>query len=413
MEMGNGKGKIMRILNNGRALRVVIVGAGIGGLTAAAALHQRGFEVSVYERAAQLGEVGAGLQVGPNAVKVIRALGLEAQFVKLAAEPQMRLSLKWDDGTIRAQEPYGDSMQERFGARYYMAHRADLHGLLRSLVAENTIHTGAECASVENLQQGAVVRLADGREVEADIVIGADGIHSVVRAALFGKGEARFTNQICWRIILPMQELHDAADKLPIRLTGNEYTGWLGPTGHVLFYPLRGGELLNIFAGRVSNEWADETWAVPSDIDEMLEAYAGWHPGMLHILSRAREAFKWGIHDRQPLEHWVAGRIALLGDAAHPMMPTLAQGGAISMEDGYAIARYLDEGRDNPVEALAAYERDRQPRGARMQLQARQQFLNNQLVPPPPPLPVDWIYGYDAVTSELRPLGAQTNVAPT
>jgi salicylate hydroxylase len=402
----------MEILDSRRALRVAIVGAGIGGLTAAAALRQRGFEVSVHERAPRLGEVGAGLQMGPNAVKVIRGLGLEQRFVERAAEPVVRLSLKWDDGAVRAREPYKGAMQERFGARYYMAHRADVHGLLQSLLPEQAIHTGAECVGVENRKDGAVVRLAGGREIEADIVIGADGIHSVVRNALFGESEARFTNQICWRIILPMQELHGAADKLPVPLSGMEYTGWLGPTGHVLFYPLRGGELLNIFAGRVSTEWAAETWTVPSAIDEMLEAYAGWHPGMLHVLSRAREAFKWGIHDRDPLDHWVAGRIALLGDAAHPMMPTLAQGAAISMEDGYAIARYLDAGRADPLAALAAYERERRPRASQVQLQARQQFLNNQLVPPPPPLPVDWIYGYDAADSPLGLDEGRFGIAP-
>jgi salicylate hydroxylase len=200
---------------------------------------------------------------------------------------------------------------------------------------------------------------------------------------------------------LPMSELHALAGRLPAGLDGSEYTGWLGPNGHVLFYPLRGGELLNIFAGRVSTEWAAETWTVPSGADEMLHAYAGWNDGMLAVLSRASETYKWGIHDRDPLARWVVGRVALLGDAAHPMMPTLAQGAAISMEDGYALARHVDACADAPARALAAYERERQPRGSRVQLQARQQFINNQLVPPPPPLPVDWIYGYDAVTGPL------------
>lgn len=392
----------MAILNSGRSLHVAVVGAGIGGLTAAAALCQmQGFDVSVYERAPQLGEVGAGLQMAPNAVKVIRALGLEARFRKIAAEPKVRLSLKWDDGTVRVREPFKGRMAEMFGASYQMAHRADLHQLLLSLVPPGSIHTGAECVDVENSRDGAVLRLAGGREIEADVVIGADGIHSAVRTKLFGKSEARFTNQICWRLILPMEELRMAADKLPVPLDGSEYTGWLGPNGHVLFYPLRGGELLNIFAGKVSEQWADETWAVPSAIDEMLDAYSGWHPGMLHILSRAKETYKWGIYDRDPLDRWADGRIALLGDAAHPMMPTLAQGAAISMEDGYAIARHIDLGRSDLTKALVAYERQRQPRASRVQLQARQQFLNNQIVPPPPPLPVDWIYGYDAVTSPI------------
>lgn len=384
-----------------RALRIAIVGAGIGGLTAAAALLQKGgFEVNVYERAATLGEVGAGLQVAPNAMKVIRALGLEEQFVKLAAEPQVRVSLKWDDGTVRARERFKGPMQEMFGAHYHMAHRADLHRLLLSLVPPASIHTGVECVGVASTTDGAVLRLASGGEIEADVVLGADGIHSVARTSLFGKSEARFTNQICWRLILPMEELHKAADKLPVPLDGSEYTGWLGPQGHVLFYPLRGGELLNIFAGRVSQQWADETWAVPSPIDEMLEAYAGWHPGMLDVMSRAKETSKWGIYDRDPLDRWTVGRVTLLGDAAHPMMPTLAQGAAISMEDGYAVARHLALGRIDPTAALAAYERERLPRATRVQLQARQQFVNNQMVPPPPPMPVDWIFGHDPVSGQ-------------
>lgn len=386
----------------GRKLKVIVVGAGIGGLTAAAALHQKGFEVQVYERARQLGEVGAGLQIAPNAVKVIRALGLEEEFMRVAAEPIERLSIKWDTGEVTVRERFKDRMPEIFGARYLMAHRADLHRLLLSRVPESSVHTGVACADVANTAEGAVMRTEDGREIEGDVILGADGIKSTVRGKLFGFLTPRFTNQICWRLILPMEELHRAADKLPTRLTGSEYVGWLGPTGHVLFYPIRGGELLNIFAGRVSTEWASDDWAVPSSKEEMLQAYAGWHPGMLHVLSQAAEVFKWGIHDRDPLDHWVQGRIALLGDAAHPMMPTLAQGAAISLEDGYAIARHLALGDADPTAALLAYERERQPRGKRVQLQARQQFINNQLVPPPPPLPVDWIYSYDAANGTMH-----------
>ena len=179
-------------------------------------------------------------------------------------------------------------------------------------------------------------------------------------------------------------------------MKGDEYCGWLGPNGHVLFYPLRGGELLNIFAGRVSeSDWAEESWTAPSSVSELLESYAGWNDGMLAVFARAQETFKWGIYDRDPLEQWAKGRVALLGDAAHPMMPTLAQGAAISMEDGYAVARHLAHGSDDPLAALRAYEAERQPRASRVQLQARQQFLNNQIVPPPPPLPVDWIFGHD------------------
>jgi salicylate hydroxylase len=389
-----------------RGLKVVVVGAGIGGLTAAAALHQKGIEVEVYEKARELGEVGAGLQIAPNAVKVIRALGLEPEFMEVAAEPLERLSIQWDSGEVRVREKFKGPMQEVFGARYHTAHRADLHRLLLSKVPESAVHTGVACESVANTPNGAVLRTSDGREVEADILIGADGIRSVVRRELFGARTPRFTNQVCWRIILPMEELRLAADKLPVPLNGSEYVGWLGPTGHVLFYPLRGGKLLNIFAGRVSSEWASDDWTVASSIDEMLQAYAGWHPGMLHMLSRAKEAYKWGIYDHDPLTTWVQGRIAVLGDAAHPMMPTLAQGAAMSMEDGMAIARAIDVHRDDPAAALAAFDAERQPRGSKVQLQARQQFLNNQIVPPPPPLPVDWIYAHDAATGMDFPAAA-------
>jgi salicylate hydroxylase len=392
----------MTMLEAGRALRVAIVGAGIGGLTAAAALRKMGgFDVSIYERSPELGEVGAGLQIGPNAVKVIRALGLEDRFMQLAAEPESRVTLKWDDGTEISREPFKGRMHSAFGAGYQMAHRADVHKLLLSLVPPESIQAGTECIDVQNGKDVVALRMANGQEIEADVVLGADGIHSVVRTAVFGKTRARFTNQICWRLVLPMEEIHKAADKLPGSFDGSQYTGWLGPRGHVICYPIRGGELLNIFAGRVSDQWTGEKWAVPGPVDEMLEAYAGWHPGLLYLLSRATEVFKWGIHDHDPLGAWVSGRIALLGDAAHPMMPTLAQGAAISIEDGYAIARHLDARRADPVAALAQYERARLPRATRVQLQARQQFLNNQQTPPPPFLPTDWIYGYDVVTSPL------------
>lgn len=377
--------------------RIGIIGAGIGGLTAAAALVQADFEVTVFEKASSLGEVGAGLQIGPNAMRVIDALGLRQAFQDSAAEPTERVSLQWDTGALRVREPMMQRMVELYGDRYFMAHRADLHSLLLSRVPAQSIQTGAECADVRQTRNEALVQLSDGRELAFDAVIGADGIHSKVQSALFGQSNARFTGQICWRLIVPMAAFEANRDQLPVDLNGMEYTGWLGPTGHVLFYPLRRGKLLNIFAGRVSSDWAQESWAVHSDIDEMMRAYEGWHPAMLDIMATATEASKWGIHDRDPLPRWTDGRIALLGDAVHPMMPTLAQGAAISMEDGYALARYFAGSPDDLPTALKAFEEERRPRAARVQMQAREQFVNNQKVPAPPPLPVDWIYSHDAV----------------
>jgi salicylate hydroxylase len=381
-----------------RTLRIAIIGAGIGGLTAAAALHQRGFEVVVHERAPQLGEIGAGLQMAPNAVKVVCALGLEARFLALGAEPSVRLSLNWNDGSLRAREQMKGSMEQTYGARYCTVHRADLHRLLLSCLPASAVRTGVACVGAQTSGNVAVARFADGSEVEADLVIGADGIHSAVRTGLFGDIPAKFTNQVCWRMILPMAELAALADRMPVPLDGSEYTGWLGPTGHVIFYPLRGGELLNIVAGHHTTEWTEESWSVRSTVEEMLAAYAGWNDGLLAVFARAQETYKWGIYDREPLPRWVDGRVTLLGDAAHPMMPTLAQGAAISMEDGVALARHIGDSSGDAQAALAAYERERQPRASQVQLQARQQFRNNLQVPAPPPMPVDWIYGHDAVT---------------
>ncbi|MDB5569469.1 MAG: hypothetical protein JWN93_652 [Hyphomicrobiales bacterium] len=380
-----------------RPLKVIVIGGGIGGLTAAGALIQHGFDVEVYERAPAMGEVGAGLQLGPNALKVARALGLLDELRKTAAEPLNIVSVRYDTAELNYREPLRSISQERYGAPYFTAHRADLHALLARLVPENRIHLQAECTGFEATPGGVVVRFADGSQREADVVIGADGIHSVVRRQIFGADKPRFTNQICWRAMVPI-------DLWPKRIgpggsvaiERDEYVAWLGPTGHVICYPIRGGEMMNIFAGRVWEEWVDESWSVPSSAQEMLSAYAGWNEALLNVFAQVGQSFKWGIYDRDPLPKWTHGAVTLLGDAAHPMMPTLAQGAAISMEDGYAVARHLASRPGDPLAALEAYDQERRPRASRVQLQARQQFENNRKSPAPPPLDRDWIFRHDA-----------------
>ncbi len=380
-------------------MRVAVIGGGIGGMTAAAALHQQGFEVAVYERASTLSEVGFGLQMGPNAVKVIRALGIFDEFAKLAVEPSGFTSITWDQANFRYRHPWAGVMEKRFGAPYMMAHRPDIHQLLIGVVPSSSIHLDMQCVSCANSERGATARFANGAEIEADVLIGADGIHSVVRKLLFGESPARFTSQICWRAMVPIEYAPTAVGPgRSVKLAANDYVGWIGPTGHVICYPVSGGKYLNIFAGRVSETWADETWSVPSSPDEMLKSYSGWNDALLDVFRQIKSCYKWGIYDREPLASWVDGRIALLGDAAHPMMPTLAQGAAQSMEDGCALARILADHRDDPSAGLQAYNNERQPRGKRVQQQARDQFNNNRLPSAPPPLSVDWIYQYDAST---------------
>jgi len=384
-----------------RAKRIAIMGGGIGGMTAAAALHQRGFEVAVYERAAGLSEVGFGLQLGPNAVKVARSIGILDELKRFAVEPSAMVSLKWDTADLRYRNSWDGLMQRRFGAPYMMAHRPDLHDALIRKVPASSIHLNKSCTGITNTTDGAAATFADGSQIEADAIIGADGIHSVVRKALFGESAARFTNQICWRAMVPME---DAPSQVgpdgSIALAPTDYIGWIGPNGHVICYPVRGGKYMNIFAGRVSEQWADESWSVPSSVDEMLQAYAGWNDALLGMFRKIKSCYRWGIYDREPLETWISGRIGLVGDAAHPMMPTLAQGAAQSMEDGLAIARVLADHKDDLAAGLAAYDRERQPRGRNVQLQARDQFNNNRKPVAPPPISTDWIYGYDADTGE-------------
>ena len=386
-----------------KAPKVAIIGGGIGGFVAAAALDRMGIEVQLFERAGELGEVGAGLQLGPNAVKVLNALGLEQRLLDVAAEPTNMVSVRHDDAALRYREPLKAISQDRYGARYLMAHRADLHRMLVDLVPENRIHVDRNCVEAETRQKGAVARFQDGTEIEADLVIGADGIHSAVRTSIWGKDSPRFTNQICWRAQVPSSEMPErVGPDGSVQIDRDEYVGWLGPNGHVLCYPIRSGQIINIFAGRVSDEWLPESWAVPSSVEEMLNAYTGWNPTLLELFTKVSEVYKGGIFDRDPLKTWFSGRVGLLGDAAHPMMPTLAQGAAMAIEDGFVLARQLARQTDDLPAALRAYDSERRPRASRVQLQARQQFESNQKVPAPPPLSRDWIFEHDATLPPER-----------
>jgi salicylate hydroxylase len=389
-----------------RPLRIAIIGGGIGGLTAAVALRQRGFEVEVYERSGKLEEVGAGLQVGPNSVKVLRALGLEEALRRNAFEPTNMLSLKWDDATLRSRAPFKETTVEKYGAPYMTAHRAHIQGLLRDALPERIIHLGATCVGATSTDHVAVARFADGSEIEADAVIGADGIRSAIRAQMFGADKPRFTEMMCWRCMVPMEKVpRKVGPGGSVELVPGEYFGWIGPNGHVICYPIGQGETLNIFAGHVTDQWVEESWSMRSSQQELLDAYAGWNEALLGMFREVDDVYKWGIYDRDPLPQWTQGRVTLLGDAAHPTMPTLAQGGNMAIEDGYVLGRILVRHGDNVNAALNAYVAERQPRTARITMQSRQQFANNRKVPPPPFLDRTWIFTFDATREPEPALG--------
>jgi 2-polyprenyl-6-methoxyphenol hydroxylase-like FAD-dependent oxidoreductase len=385
-----------------RTPRIAVIGAGIGGLAAACALRDRGCEVALYERASELGEVGAGLQLGPNAVKVLRALGVEDGLRELACEPRNIVSVAFDDAHLRFREPLKGAAAAQFGAPYLTVHRADLHRLLVDRLPAQGIHLNALCTGVSPQGGIAVASFADGGQIEADIIVAADGINSAVRESLFGMQAARYTQQMAWRCIVPIGRVPTRIGPgSAVEIGRDEYVGWIGPDGHVICYPIRGGELYNIFAGHVSEAWVDESWTVPSSVEELLAGFRGWNEALLAMLGQVEHCYKWGIRDRDPLPAWTKGRITLLGDAAHPMMPTLAQGAAITLEDAYALARNIAR-HDDPAAALAGYEAERRPRASKVQLQARTQFANNRKHPAPPPLSRDWIFAHDA-TREPAP----------
>lgn len=391
-------------------LRVAIVGAGLGGLAAAVALRARGCDVTVYEQAKAFAEVGAGIQVSPNAVKALRALGLEPGLGRFGALPEHHIGRSWRSGRILYRSATRAASCRLFGADFYQVQRSDLHRLLRSALSEETFRLGARCTGARNLPDGALVELADGTQVRCDVVVGADGIHSTVRDCLFGSETPRFTGVICWRGQVP-------AERLPAGLFGPDSFNWMGPGGCVVHYYVRPGKLVNFVAHRTADVWAEESWSLESDRRELLAAFAGWHPTLQRLFSATERCYKWALFDRDPLPRWSSGRITLLGDAAHPMLPFLAQGGAMAMEDGVILARVLERHAHDVPAALLRYEALRKARATRVQLGSRKRAEVCQVASPLAQLRrnlqhlydnwfnrgaaiqrADWIYEYDVAS---------------
>jgi salicylate hydroxylase len=386
--------------------KVAIVGAGLGGLTAGIALRQRGFDVTIYEQAGRLGEIGAGIQLSPNAMRVLMGLGLDKDFEAIAFEPDRHVVRNWKSGSIVSATQMKGVFRPQYGAGYFGAHRADLHAVLQRAVPSECVQLDARCTVVRQADDHVRLTFADGREATADVVIGADGIRSSVRDALFGPDAPKFTGHIVWRGLVP-------ASASPKSLIEPDMTAWFGPKGTIVTYYVRRGELVNWIA-HYETDWREESWSVETDWREAAEAYEGWHPTLGELFSRTERCYKWALYDRDPLPQWTKGRVTLLGDAAHPMLPYLAQGAAQSLEDGYVLADMLAQHRADPQAALQAYEQARRPRTSRIQLHARERGkINNAtstfarlkrdigyrlkrlLKPKEHTYKIEWIYGHD------------------
>ncbi len=343
-----------------RSPHVIIVGAGIGGLTAALALLRQGIDVTVCEQAAALGEVGAGVQISANGNRVLWKLGLGPALETVAWRPQGKVIRLWNTGQSWPLFDLGVESQERYGFPYLMFHRADLHGVLANAVREakpDAIRLGAHCTSVTYDDASATAHFADGDTATGDVLIGADGIHSVVRRALFGGDAPAATGLMAWRGIVDV-------DRLPNGLLPPVGANWVGPGGHVVHYFLRRGELLNFVAVREGSDWSIESWSTEGSVEECLADFAGWHETIHTLIRNLRTPYKWALFSREPMARWRRGPVSLLGDACHPMLPFLAQGAVMAIEDGFVLARAL-AAYDDPEQALDAYETARHDRTAR------------------------------------------------
>jgi salicylate hydroxylase len=336
---------------------IAIVGAGIGGLVAALALVRRGIDVDVYEQAPELRELGAGVQISANGTHVLHAVGLKQALENVQVLPTGKAIRLWNTGQSWKLFDLGMESVGRYGYPYITIHRGDLHGVIAQALEQakpGAIHLNRKCVGLSQNEDHVELRFESGEPVKSRVVVGADGVHSVIRENLFGASKPEFCGIIAWRGVLPME-------RVPASISRTIGTNWIGPGGHVVHYPLRGGSLLNIVALQERDDWKVEGWNVAGTTDEVLNDLRGWHPD-LHAVFRAVDVpYKWALALRPTMNAWSKGRCTLLGDACHPMVPFLAQGAVMALEDGIVLARAIEKYGAQP-EALSRYEAVRRDR---------------------------------------------------
>ena len=347
-------------------MNIIIVGAGIGGLVSALCLNKKGYKVEIYEQVEALSELGAGVQLSPNATRVLNHLDLFEDLEPYIFEPNSFQFLNYSSGKVITERKLGEAIKNDFNSPNYDIHRADLQKvLLDKIEAENIdIHTNMKVTSVGNNKNSAFIEVEE-KKIEADLIIGADGIHSKVSDSLFGKKEIIFTGNVAWRMLIPV-------DLLPKNLILPDTTVWLGPNKHFVTYHVNGGKNLNCVCLVEQDGWLNESWSEKGDIEELKKIYKGWNKKIGALLEHVdpNTLYRWALHDRPPMEQWSKGRILVLGDAAHPMLPFLAQGAAMAIEDGAVLANCIDI-FDDIDEALNQFEKIRKPRTSYVQSAAR------------------------------------------
>jgi salicylate hydroxylase len=345
-------------------LRIAVVGAGIGGLTAAVTLRQAGFDVDVYEQAPQLTEVGGGINMGPNAARVLYGLGLGKALDREAVRPASTHQRRWQDGRTLQRAPLNPRCEELYGAPHLTVHRADLLSIIAGGVPAERVHLGHRLVGLADKDDAVEAWFEHGSRVTADVLVGADGIHSTVRAILLGEEAPRFAGCVAYRGLVPSERIADLGLEV-----GSQ--SWLGPGGHFVHYFVSRGRLLNFVGWTEHDTWNREDWTDRATVARALAAFEGWHPQVRQIIAAAETCFVWALFDRDPLPPWSIGRTTLLGDACHPMYPFMGQGAAQAIDDGATLAACLVAGADHPIGALQRYETLRRPRVSRLQDMSR------------------------------------------
>ncbi len=385
-------------------MRIIVIGAGIGGLTTALTLRRAGIEVRVFEQAAELREVGAGIQISPNASRILHRLGLEEPMRRMGVRPHAILIRRWDDGREIARQPLADACERNFGAPYYNFHRADLLNLLSAAIPDGVLHLDHRCVRLTQHPDRVEVQFHNGATADADIVVGADGIHSTVRNAIMGAESPRFSGHVAYRGLVPA----DRVAHLALEIAA---TVWWGPDHHFVQYYVGAGARYHNWVALTPGEWRVESWTAKGEIADALKEFEGWHPQIHAIISAAETTNRWALYDRDPLPRWTVGRVTLIGDAAHPMLPYMAQGAVQSIEDAAVLAKCLEHADAHDVgAALSRYEQTRKPRASQCQEGSRRNAVMFHLADgedqqkrdanlssaATAPLPQNaWLYGHD------------------
>lgn len=385
---------------------VLVAGGGIGGLSAALALAKQGFAVTVAEQASEFAEVGAGIQLSPNALAALFDLGLRDALELVAFVPEGTQMRHWRRGRVIASSQLGAAAIERYGFPYFHIHRADLMTVLVEAAEAQPLITLARDTAVSGFAQsnGVVTATTNRGEIQADVLIGADGIHSAVRTGLFGDDAPSFTGNVAWRALVP-------ASRLPKGLIAPMATVWWGPGKHFVHYYVRRGELVNCVCVVEKDGWTTESWTEPGDLAELKADFAGWHPDLQTLIDAIDDAslYKWALHDRAPMPRWSKGAVTLLGDACHPTLPFMAQGAAMALEDGAVLARCLLVSKDVST-ALMHYEELRRARTAGIQRGSRRNakvfhlrgvvaWLRNRAAGKASASALDAVYRYNPLTA--------------